>query len=171
MKKIQFLTSFCLSVLFLSALSLSSFAEVEKQMQELNSAMNALEKDISELEESLLFPPVTRVKVFLSLANDTDFILHSVSLRIDNREQSYHIYSSAELDALRLGGIQSLWEGNVALGERRLLARVVGEDRRGEKVSYEATLDFEKTLQGRALELQILGGKKVQFSVQDWGAK
>lgn len=171
MKKIQLFTSFCLSVLLLCMFSLPSFAEVEKHMQELSSAMNALEKDISELEENLLFPPVTRVQVFLSLANDADFILRSVSLRIDNREQSYHIYSAAELDALRLGGIQSLWEGNVALGERRLSARVVGEDRRGEEVSYETTLNFEKTLQGRALELQILGGKKVKLSVQDWGAK
>lgn len=171
MKTILSFATLCVTALFLSFSAVVSHADTEQQMQELNAAMNALEKDISALEENLLFPPVTRVQVFLSLANDADFTLRSVRLRIDNREQSYHIYTDAELDALRLGGVQSLWEGNVALGARRLAAQVDGIDRKGEKLSYETSFDFEKTLEGRALELQISGGKEVSFSVQDWGAK
>lgn len=171
MKTIQSFVSLCLSVLFLCTLAMPSFADVGKQMQDLNAAMNALEKDISALEENLLFPPMTRVKIFLSLANDADFSLRSVRLRIDNREQTYHVYTEAELDALRLGGIQSLWEGNVALGNRRVIAQVEGVNRRNEKVVYDATTSFEKTLEGRALELQISGGNRVQFNVRDWGVK
>lgn len=160
--------SLLVSFMFFSLPSLA--ADLEAQMHSLDKAMNNIERDISDLEQSLLFPPVTRTKVFLSVANDADFKLRSVTLRIDNRQQSYHVYSEAELDALSLGGIQSLWEGNVALGERTIIAVFEGTNRKGEKLSGEAKLNFEKTLEGRALELQVLGGKQIDFQIKDWGA-
>lgn len=171
MNTIKTFLATCLSLCALSMFSSLVVADVNQQMNQLNTTMAALERDISKLEENLLFPPVTRTKVFLSLAADADFTLRSVSLRLDKREQSFHVYTQQEVDALRLGGIQSLWEGNVALGERHLLATFEGVNRRGENVKGEAALAFEKTLEGRALELQILGGKQTQFNVKDWGAK
>lgn len=171
MNTIRNLLATCFALCTLALFSPSIFADVEQQMSQLNADMALIERDVSALEQNLLFPPVTRTKVFLSLAADADFTLRSVSLRLDKREQSFHVYSPQEVDALRLGGIQSLWEGNVALGNRQLLATFEGVNRRGESVKGEAALNFEKTLEGRALELQILGGKETQFSVKDWGAK
>lgn len=168
---IRTLLSACLQILVLSLFSSLSIADINQQIGQLNADVDAIERDVSALEQNLLFPPVTRVKVFLSLAADADYTLQTVSLRMDGREQTFHVYSQQEVDALRLGGIQSLWEGNVALGKRKLLARFEGVDRRGELVKGEATLDFEKTLQGRALELQVVGGRNTSFTVKDWGVK
>lgn len=161
----------CLPILVLSLLASLSLADVNQQIRQLSASVDSIERDVSALEQNLLFPPVTRTKVFLSLANDADFTPQTISLRMDGREQTFHVYSAQEVDALRLGGIQSLWEGNVALGKRRVLAQFEGVNRRGESVKGEAALDFEKTLQGRALELQIGGGRTTTFTVKDWGVK
>lgn len=161
----------CLPIVILSLLSSLSMADVSQQIRQLSANVDSIERDVSSLEQNLLFPPVTRAKVYLSLAQDADFTIRSVSVRIDNREQTFHVYSQQEIDALRLGGVQTLWEGNVALGKRKLVAKFDGVNRRGEAVSGEAALDFEKTLQGRSLELQIIGGAKTQFAVKDWGVK
>lgn len=169
MKTLKQIKTVLLAIFLLLVFPVS--ADVGSQVKQLNKDMDAIERDVSKLEENLLFPPVTRTKVFLSLAPDADFTLRSVSLRIDNREQTFHIYTPAEIDALRLGGIQSLWEGNVALGQRHLVARFEGSNRKGDKVKGEAALTFEKTLEGRSLELQVLGGKDTTYSVKDWGVK
>src|SRR5690554_276222 len=161
----------CMALCAFTFLSPLVFADIEQQMGQLNADMALIERDVSALEQNLLFPPVTRTKVFLSLAADADFTLRSVSLRLDNREQSFHVYSQQEVDALRLGGIQSLWEGNVALGKRTLLAKFEGVDRRSESVKGEASLSFEKAIEGRALELQIVGRKQTTYTLKDRGAK
>lgn len=161
-----------LQILLLCAFSSLALAnDVDQQIGQLRADIDVIERDISALEQNLLFPPLTRVTVYLSLAGDADYTLRSVSLRIDGREQSFHVYEPDEIAALRLGGVQTLWEGNVALGKRQLTARFVGVDRKGELVKGEAQLDFEKSLKGRALELQVLGGGKTAFAVKDWGVK
>lgn len=149
--------------------SLLHASEARDQLNDLRANVDAIERDVSQLEQNLLFPPLTRVKVYLSLENDADYTPRSVSLRIDGREQSFHVYSPEEVTALRLGGIQTLWEGNVALGERRLSASFEGVDRTGDEVKGEAALTFEKTLKGRALELQVVGKPETAFKIKDWG--
>ena len=172
MAKIKKLFGRCLQLAVLSLLASSVSAEdISRQISQLQAEVDAITRDVSVLEQNLLFPPITRVKVYLSLAADANFNLRTVSMRIDGREQTYHVYSADEVAALRLGGVQTLWEGNIALGHRQLTAFFEGVDRRGDAVRGNVTFDFEKTLEGRVLELQVKGGRATTFAVKDRGSK
>ena len=138
--------------------------------------MIELESDIHALEKNLLFPPVTRTQVYISLEPEVNFIFQSVSVKVDNEEKSFHIYSDVELEALRVGGVQRLWEGNVSVGKHQLQIAVNGTNLRGERpVVEKKEYNFEKTTVGSSLELKVLAAgekrKSVSFEIKDWSEK
>ena len=146
-------------------------AMLDSEISRLNDDVETLERDIALLEQDLLFPPLTRLQVYVSVATDTFFDLSSVALFVEGEEKSYHIYTEKEIAALRLGGIQRLWEGNVALGNREVVMEFVGTDEQQQKVVKSLSTEFEKTLQGHALEFSIAnkpGSQSPQFSAKNW---
>jgi hypothetical protein len=147
---------------------------LDAQVQNLRNEALILERDIGLLEKELLFPPLTRVEVYLSMQPELDYKLRSVVLEIDGEEKSFHIYSESDMAALRVGGMQSFWEGNVALGTHQLVATFKGEDPKGRPLGGTTQAAFKKTRSGLALELQVLVGKNEKtpkFAVKDWGEK
>lgn len=148
--------------------------DLDEQIRSLQNNIESLERDISSLEKDLLFPPLTRLEVYLSHSAAVDFTLRSLTLKVDGVEKSFHIYTENDISALRLGGVQQFWEGNVALGSHTVEAFFEGYDRKGKTVREKAELTFEKTLAGRTLELQVKGSgddKALAFTVNDWGEK
>ena len=149
-------------------------SQIDQDLDGLSGAMDDLARDISLLEEELLFPPLTRVQVYLSMSPDVSFKLRSLMLSIDGVEKSFHIYSDNDLAALRLGGIQRFWEGNIALGEHEVQAIFKGVDRKNNEIKQIVDFTFEKTLGGHSLELAINASdnrKRPAFVVKDWGEK
>lgn len=172
--KIRKLFARMLPMALLMAFSTLIHADLDQRISKLQADVDSIEQDISSLEKNLLFPPLTRVEVYLSLEPSVDFTLRTVTLSIDGQEKSYHIYSDSDLAALRLGGLQQVWEGNVALGGHEISAMFKGEDRKGNPVKGKADLKFEKTLTGHSFELKVdksADGKVPVFSVKDWGDK
>ena len=145
---------------------------LDQQVKELSAEISALERDVDVLEKNLLFPPLTRVEVYLSLDSRADFTITSAIVHLDDQEKSFHIYTAEDVAALHLGGKQHLWEGNVALGKHGLTAVVQGKNAKGQIVEKQAVLQFEKTLAGRSLELAVEASKDSDtpvLSVKDWG--
>lgn len=168
----------CLAAIFqilaLALLSSWGFAAdgLDQQVKELSAEISALERDVDVLEKNLLFPPLTRVEVYLSLDGRADFTITSATLSLDDQEKSFHIYTAEDVAALHLGGKQHLWEGNVALGKHNLSAVVQGKNAKGQVIEKQAVFQFEKTLAGRSLELAVSVSKDSDspvLSVKDWG--
>ncbi len=112
------------------------------------------------------------MQFYLSVNKDVQFRLQSISLSLDDEEKSFHIYSESDLAALRLGGVQRFWEGNVAMGVHTLKVMVSGLDRNDREIEKKLDLSFEKKNGGHSLELKILAdseSKNAMFSVIDWG--
>ncbi len=174
MKNISKLFARMLPATLLLVFAVFSYADLDERISKLQADVDSIEQDISALEKNLLFPPLTRVEVYLSLDRDADFTIRTVTISIDGQEKSFHIYSDSDLAALRLGGLQHFWEGNVALGKHEISARFKGVDGKGKPLDGKAKLDFEKKLTGHSFELKVsksADGKSTVFSIKDWGDK
>ena len=89
---------------------------LDEQVQEIKSDVLSIAAELSQLEEKLLYPSGTQVAIFVALAKGDSLRLDAVRLQIDGQLVAHYIYSAKELEALRKGGVQRIYVGNVRLG-------------------------------------------------------
>ncbi len=135
---------------------------IDQEVQDLKSEVLALNRDLFILEEELLFPANTQVTVFLSFDVGTFFALDGVELELDGKQVASHLYTQREVDALVRGGVQKLFVGNLRAGEHELVARFTGKGPHGRDYRRGTTLEFEKGLGTRYVELQIHDSERKQ---------
>jgi len=142
---------------------------LDDQVQEIKSDVLAIARDISLLEERLLYPSSTQVAVFVAMDVDSTFRLDSVRLEIDGELATHYIYDFKELEALQNGGVQRVYTGNIPTGGHDLVVHVAGKLASGRDVEATETFRFikevEPSLQG--LTLTAAGGS-VHVSLGDW---
>jgi len=128
---------------------------LDEQVQEIKSDVLGIAEELSQLEEKLLYPSNTQVAVFVSLVTGETFRLDSVEIQLDGEPVAHHLYSFKELEALRKGGVQRIYTGNVRSGAHDLKVLVLGKT--------EAGVDFEKS--GSFKVDKDVGPKFVQVSL------
>jgi hypothetical protein len=144
---------------------------LEADVQTLRNDVLALNKDLSMLEEELLFPANTQVAVFLSLDVGAFFELDSVQVRLDNKEVGNYLYTEREIAALNRGGVHRVYLGNVVTGKHELVAFFTGKGPHGRDYKRGANLSFEKGPEAKYLELRISDRQSAQqpeFTVKEW---
>ena len=130
-----------------------------------------LNKDLFVLEEELLFPANTQVAVFLSMDVGTFFTLDAVTIKIDNKEVTNYLYTAREAEALLKGGVQRVYLGNQKVGKHELVAFFTGKGPGETDYRRGATLNFEKGVGAKYLELKIsdrVSKHQPEFIVKDW---
>ncbi|HEX8757619.1 MAG TPA: hypothetical protein VF745_14880 [Steroidobacteraceae bacterium] len=144
---------------------------VDEQVQSLKSDVLDLNRDLFVLEQELLYPANTQVAVFVSMDAGTFFALDSVQLKIDGKEVADYLYTPREVHALAQGGVQRLYVGNLKVGKHELVAFLTGKGPHHLDYTRGATLDFQKSIGAKYLELTITDDQKKlqpQFRIQDW---
>ncbi len=106
-----------------------SYSDLDREVQSLQKDLVELGRDLFLLEEDLLFPATTQVMVFLSLDVGQYFDLDSVQLKVGGRDVANHLYTRREADALKRGGVQRLYAGNLNLGEHEACELRDGDER------------------------------------------
>ena len=89
---------------------------LDAEIEALKKEVLSLNRDLFILEEDLLFPPNTQFSVFLSMDAGALFGLDSVQLKINDKNIANHLYTERELAALKRGGVQRLYIGNLPSG-------------------------------------------------------
>ena len=107
------------------------------------------------LEEDLLFPASTQVAVFVSMDIGTFFALDSVQLKVDDKEVANYLYTEREQEALKRGGVQRLWLGNLKAGEHEVTAFFTGQGPHERDYKRGTTLKVEKGVGAKYVELKI----------------
>lgn len=166
---------------FLSAMTLTSvsgadagsasFKNLDQEVQDLKKALMELNRDLFILEEELLFPANTQLSVFVSMDVGEYFSLDSVELKLDGKKVSTYLYTEKEAEALLRGGVQRLHIGNLKAGEHELVAVFTGKGSRERDYRRATTLEFEKGLSAKFVELQIRDKEKnmqPEFNVKEW---
>jgi hypothetical protein len=114
-----------------------------------------LNRDLFILEEDLLFPSNTQFSVFLSMNSGVFFTLDSVQLKIDDKNVANHLYTERELAALKRGGVQRLYIGNLNSGEHEIVAIFTGIGPKGRDYRRGESIVFDKTTEPQFVEFAI----------------
>jgi hypothetical protein len=144
---------------------------VDEQVQSLKSDVLDLNRDLFVLEQELLYPANTQVAVFVSIDAGTFFALDSVQLKMDGKEVADYLYTPREVHALVQGGVHRLYVGNLKAGKHELVAFFTGKGPHQLDYTRGATLDFQKDIGAKYLELTITDDQhklQPQFRIKDW---
>jgi hypothetical protein len=139
---------------------------LDEQVQEIKSDVLSIAAELSLLEEQLLHPSNTQVAIFVSLAEGEDFRLDWVKLQIDGGPVAHHIYSFKELEALRKGGVQRIYTGNLPTGVHRLEVSMAGKLSGGADLSATEGFDFTKKVGPKLVGLTLVGQGSGQVGIR-----
>jgi hypothetical protein len=144
---------------------------LQGEIRDLKKQVLQLNKDLFLLEEDLLFPANTQFSVFLSLDAGQLFGLDAAQLKIDDKIVANHLYTDRELSALKRGGVQRLYIGNLPSGEHEIVAIFVGKGPNGRDFRRGETLKIEKGEDPLFVELRIADDptkEQPAFSSRGW---
>ena len=144
---------------------------LDAEIEALKKEVLSLNRDLFILEEDLLFPSNTQFSIFLSMDAGALFSLDSVQLKIDDKNIANHLYTERELAALKRGGVQRLYIGNLPSGEHEIVAIFTGVGPKGRDYRRGESIVIEKTTEPQFVEFIIAddtGKEQPQFDVRVW---
>ncbi len=145
--------------------------ELQSQVKELKKQVLTLNRNLFILEEDLLFPTNIQFNVFLSMNTEQLFAIDSVELKIDDKVVTSHLYTPHEMDALKRGGVQRLYQGSLASGEHEIIARFVGRGPNEQDYQRGKTVIVDKGSDPLFVELQIVDDPTLElpsFEARTW---
>lgn len=143
---------------------------LDEQVQDIKKDVLQLTSELTRLEEKLLFPSNTQVSLFVSLTGAKGFVLDSMQIKLDNKIVSQHLYTYKELEALRLGGVQRIYTGNIKTGDHDLVASFIGRSKSGNEYQRSGDFIVTKAVGPKFVEIQITGDSASDQTVsfKDW---
>jgi hypothetical protein len=144
---------------------------LETDIEALKKEVLSLNRDLFILEEDLLFPANTQFSVFLSMDAGNFFALDSVELKIDDKNVANHLYTERELAALKRGGVQRLYLGNLPSGEHEIVVIFTGIGPKGRDYRRGESIVIEKTTEPQFVEFVIADDtakEQPRFDVRIW---
>ena len=151
--------------------SREEFRALDEEVQSLKKEVLDLNRDLFLLEEELLFPANSQVAFFVSLDVGEYFELDSVQLKIDGKEVANYLYTAREVDALVRGGVHRVYTANLKTGDHELVAIFTGKGPNIRDYRRGATLNFDKGIGAKYVELEITDSVKAQqpeFVIKEW---
>jgi hypothetical protein len=143
---------------------------LDEQVQEIKSEVLDIAAELSQLEEKLLYPSGTQIAVFVELVPGDTMRLDAVRLQIDGQLVAHYIYSFKELEALRKGGVQRLYVGNVTTGEHQLEVLADGMLEGGKDFSSTERFAFRKEVKPKLVGLTLAGpaAGAAAITLEEW---
>lgn len=143
---------------------------LDEQVQEIKTDVLVIAAELNRLEEKLLYPSDTQIAIFVSVAEGEKFRLDAVDIELDGKSVAHHLYTYKELEALKKGGVQRIYAGNVRTGEHALKVNVIAKSdggtdfQKGE--NFKITKGIGPKLVGVVLAGTGIGSKTV--TLKDW---
>ena len=140
---------------------------LDEEVQQIKSDVLSIASELNQLEEKLLYPSGTQVAIFIALAKGEEMRLDAVRLQIDGRLAAHYIYSFKELEALRKGGVQRIYVGNVSTGDHKLEVLVEGKVQ-GADFNRTETFTFSKQEKPKLVGLTLAGSGNTPITLGEW---
>ncbi len=153
----------CVAVMF----AISAYGDDLGTEQRLEEKLLQLDAELKLLEEDLLYPASSRVAVYLSMDLGELFSLDSVTLKLNGKEVTHHLYTRREVEALYKGGVQKLYVGNARQGANQVTAFFTGAGPHDRDYKRATTLNFEQSFEPVFVELSIednTGNQQPEFT-------
>ena len=141
---------------------------LDEQVQQIKSDVLSIGAELSQLEEKRLYPSGTQVAIFISLAKGDSMRLDAVRLQIDGQLVAHYIYSFKELEALRKGGVQRIYVGNVTTGDHKLEVFVDGKIEGGADFTRTERFTFRKEVKPKLVGLTLASSGNTPIAIGEW---
>lgn len=141
---------------------------LDEQVQDIKKDVLGISTELSQLEEKLLYPSNTQVSVFVSFAKKGGFRLDAMDIKLDGREVAHHLYTAKELDALKNGGVQRIFTGNIRTGAHKLEVSFLGKSLTGD-YRKNGSFTINKGVKPKLVEIKVAGpglGKSIEL--KEW---
>lgn len=161
----------CICILLLPGYAFAETAGLDAEIETLKTEVVELNRELFNLEEQLLYPATTSFAVFVSMEAVDDFQISSVKLNLDEQDVTSYLYSQEQVEALRRGGIQKIYTGNLKPGLHKLQADIIGKDRDDRVVKRSVIAEFGKARSNKYLEVKITKNdsqNKPDFAIVEW---
>ncbi len=135
---------------------------LDEQVQEIKGDVLAISAELNQLEEKLMYPSNTEVSVFVSMRPKDDMMLDSIEIQIDGKPVSTHIYSFKELDAIKKGGVQRVFTGNITTGTHDMKVTIMGKTSGGSDFTRTESFKVNKEVSPKIVEV-ALSGQGISF--------
>jgi hypothetical protein len=139
---------------------------LDEQVQEIKTDVLSIAAQLNQLEEKLLYPSDTQIAIFVSMAKDEKYRLDAVDIGLDGKSVAHHLYTFKELEALRKGGVQRIYVGNVRTGEHALQVTVMGKSEGGSDFQKSGSFKISKNIGPKLVGVVLASGKTI--TVKDW---
>ncbi len=133
---------------------------LDEQVQDIKQDVLEISTALNLLEEKLLYPSNTQVSLFISLVDGEEFELDAIEIGIDGNSVAHHIYSFKELQALREGGLQRVFTGNVMTGDHNLKIGFKARNSQGKLIEAFSDYNFTKDVGPGLVEIRIVGSEQ-----------
>jgi hypothetical protein len=141
------------------------------EIQSLKAEVLKINRELFMIEEDILYPQSTQFTVFVSLDVGDFFALDSVQLRVDDKIVANYLYTKREITALKEGGVQRLYLGNLKNGAHEFTAYFIGKGPHDRDYKRGVTKVVDKELSPLFVELKIVdnaGEQQPDFEVAIW---
>lgn len=128
-------------------------AKLPGDLQSLKMDLITLNKEITLLENELMFPSA-ETSVVVSVEAGSGVKLVDVNLMIDDKSAGYYYYSDVEFAALGKGGMHRLYSGNLTSGQHTIKAVITGYEPGGKDFQRTVTHTFTKGAQRKVIEIK-----------------
>jgi len=128
---------------------------LDEQVQEIKGDALSISAELAKLEEKLLYPSNTEVSVFISLKSGETFRLDSIDIQMDGKPVTHHLYTLKELEALRKGGVQKIYTGNVRTGDHDLQVQASGKTTGGSDFQKSEHFKVSKDVTPKIVEVSL----------------
>lgn len=144
---------------------------LDVKIQQLKDDVLDLNTRIFRLQEDLLYPEDSSLVIFLSIEGGHYFVLDSVKLVLDDTMVTTYLYTDREVTALKKGGIQRLYMGNVKSGDHQIAAVFTGKGPQGQDYKRAENIPLAKEKGAAFLKLVIRDDdakKQPEFVYEAW---
>jgi hypothetical protein len=133
------------------------------EVSSLKADVAALNNRLFELEEEILSPTNTQVAVYVSFAARDYLVLDSIEISVDGQPAVSHLYTEQERRALKKGGVQRLYLGNLSAGEHVIGAVLNGQGANDHYYRKDAQFTIQKSA-GKAQYELVVQAKAPSFA-------
>lgn len=118
------------------------FMQLDGQVQNAKKDVLEISSGLIQFEESYIYPRDTRISIFLTMNQEDEHSLDTVSIKIDGKQSASHRYIPKELVAMQRGGLHRIYTGNIGNGEHALEV-VVSTSQPDSKVSRRSNVIYK----------------------------
>ena len=128
---------------------------LDAQVQSIKAEVLRISAELGQLQEKLMYPSDTQVSLFISLAQGDKLRLDAATIKIDRKNVARYIYTAKELEALRHGGVQRIYTGNIRGGTHTLDVEIIGKSASNRDYQRNSSFKFYKMKGAKVIEITL----------------